>query len=415
MSANAVLETDPAPIRACTISRDLENFEALIDDMEAALGEAWGDLTFEEAAVFLGQSEARDLEFVALALDAEDEDRLGSIEKVIAGAKEIGVHVILVTDGLSPATLHRLMKLGASAFLPYPAPEGELAETIDSLSAAAATAGSDPIKPEGRDKPTAKGDRSAVLIGVHGMAGGVGGTTLAVNLAHELAIGAKGEAPRVALLDLDLQFGAVATALDLPRKDAVTELLTEIEDMDVDGFMQSLQPFGDNLHVLTAPSDLLPLDLLGPAEVERLLEFARTNFDYVVIDMPHTFVSWTEPVLHAAHLYFGLIELDMRSAQNVIRTVRALKSEDLPVEKVRWVLNRAPKGMDLQGRSRIKRMAESLEIKLDLQLPDGLKAAGQAADAGRPLADVSPKSPLRKEIEKLALSIHARNVEEAAA
>ena len=67
-------------------------------------------------------------------------------------------------------------------------------------------------------------------------------------------------------------------------------------------------------------------------------------------------MGWTETVLHAAHVYFTMIELDMRSAQNTLRMIRALKGEELPYEKLRYVLNRAPGFTDLNGKSRVKRM-----------------------------------------------------------
>ena len=62
MTSVATLQPDPAPIVACTVSRDVQNFEILIDDMEAELGEAWGDLGFEDALVFLSQSDSAALE-----------------------------------------------------------------------------------------------------------------------------------------------------------------------------------------------------------------------------------------------------------------------------------------------------------------------------------------------------------------
>ena len=81
-------------------------------------------------------------------------------------------------------------------------------------------------------------------------------------------------------------------------------------------------------------------------KVERVIKMARSHFDYVVIDMPKTLVMWSETVLHAAHVYFATMELDMRSAQNVLRMKRALQSEDLPFSKLRFALNRAPKFTD---------------------------------------------------------------------
>lgn len=72
MTSVATLQPDPAPIMACTISRDVQNFELLIDEMEHELGENWGDLSFDDALVFLGQPDAATLEFVAIAVDTQD-------------------------------------------------------------------------------------------------------------------------------------------------------------------------------------------------------------------------------------------------------------------------------------------------------------------------------------------------------
>ena len=105
----------------------------------------------------------------------------------------------------------------------------------------------------------------------------------------------------------------------------------------------------------------------------------------------------------------------MRCAQNALRFKRALHSEELPVERLRYILNRAPKFTDLSGKSRVKRLAESLGISLDVQLPDGGKPVSQGADHGLPLALSAAKNPLRREIAKLAVSILQLNHNEAKA
>jgi len=160
---------------------------------------------------------------------------------------------------------------------------------------------------------------------------------------------------------------------------------------------------------------MIPLDMVGPADIERVIEMARTNFDYVVIDMPSTMVEWSQTVLEAAHVYFATLELDMRSAQNTLRLKRALQSEDLPFEKLRFVLNRAPGFTDLNGKSRVKRLAESLGISIEVLLPDGGKPVSQNADHGVPMAASIPKNAVRKEIMKLAQSVHAVNLSDAEA
>jgi pilus assembly protein CpaE len=414
MGSSTAVQSEPAPIRACTVARDVQKFDLLIEDMENELGEAWGDLNFADARAFFAQPEAQALEFVAIAIDEEDEVNLASIADLIDTANNCGIKVVLIAEEVSPIALHQLLRLGAKEFAPYPLPEGALHEAIERMRAAA-QAPMTLATENGNVVATGGGaNRDGVIITVHGLSGGTGATTLAVNLAWELAHVEKKKAPRVALLDLDLQFGSVATFLDLPRKEAVYELLSDTESMDNDSFMQAMVSYSDELSVLTAPSDLLPLDFLTSEDVERLMHYATANFDYVVVDMPTTIVQWTETVLSGSHVYLAPIELDMRSAQNTLRMVRALKSEDLPHEKLRFVLNRAPKFTDLNGKSRVKRMAESLDIEIEVMMPDGGKPIIQACDHGVPLSETAAKNPLRKEILKLATSIHKHNVESEA-
>tara|TARA_R110002074_G_scaffold12577_1_gene45958 strand:+ start:2445 stop:3680 length:1236 start_codon:yes stop_codon:yes gene_type:complete len=400
--SSSMPQPESAPIVACTISRDVQNFDLLIEDMEDSLGESWGDLGFAEALAFFGQPEAEGMEFIALAMDETDEDNLVLMTEIITQAKARDIKVILIAEDVTPAALHSLLRQGADEFVPYPLPEGELAQAIARVRAVEEV----PVPAVNAPQLKAGAQKDGALIVVHGLAGGTGATTLAVNLAWELACADKNNAPSVCLLDLDLQFGAVATFLDLPRREVVYEMLSDTETMDEEIFGQALLTYEDKLQVLTAPTDMLPLDLITSEDVTRILNIACNQFDYVIVDMPSTLVQWSETVLNNAHVYFAMLELDMRSAQNTLRFKRALQSEDLPVEKLRYVMNRAPKFTDLSGKGRVKRMAESLSISIDVNLPDGGKPITQANDHGMPLANSAPKSPLRREIAKLAASIH---------
>ena len=415
MASVAHLQPEPAPIVACTVSRNVQHFDLLIEDMEAELGESWGDLSFGDALAFFDQPEAAALEFVALAVDGDDEASLGQIAAVVKAAHDKGIKVILVADQISPAGLHQLLRLGAEDFVPYPLPEGALHDAIERLRRpapppAVAMGTADPAD-AAVAAPTfkPKGDRDGVLLPVHGLAGGVGATSFAVNLAWELATISKTDAPRVCLIDLDFQYGSVATYLDLPRRDQVFEILSDTGAIDSEAFVQSMLTFNDRLHVFTSPADMLPLDFVGAEDIGRLLAMAQANFDFVVVDMPKTIVQWTETVLTSAHVYFALLELDMRCAQNALRLVRALKAENLPHEKLRFALNRAPGFTDLSGKSRAKRLAESLSIEIEVMLPDGSRQVTQSNDHGLPLAETAAKNPLRKEIQKLAKQIHDLN------
>ncbi len=400
---SATPQDDNNSILACTISRDVQNFDLLIEDMEATLGENWGDLGFAEALAFFSQPEAESLQFVAVAIDGEDEDNLTMMCEIISQAKAKGIKVVLIAEDVTPASLHQLLRKGADEFVPYPLPENELQEAIERMNRP------DPVlQAQSNSVPLASGEtKEGALFVVQGLAGGVGSTTLAVNLAWELATVSAKEPPKVCLLDFDLQYGTVSTYLDLQRRDSVFEMLSESSSMDDDVFAHSLQTFDEKLQVLTSPADMVPLDIITSEDIQNVIDMARKHFDYVVIDMPKTLVTWSETVLNAAHVYFAMIELDMRSAQNALRLKRALMAEELPFDKLRFALNRAPKFTDLSGKGRVKRMSESLGISIDLQFPDGGKPVMESGDHGLPLASSAAKNPLRKEITKLAQSLHS--------
>ncbi len=122
------------PLKAVTVSRDVQNFDLLIEDMESALGEAWGDIGFAEARHFFEQPEAKALEFIAMALDAEDEDKTVFLSEIIKSAKSKSINVILIAEDVTPAALHQLLRDGADEFVPYPLPEGELHAAIERLN-----------------------------------------------------------------------------------------------------------------------------------------------------------------------------------------------------------------------------------------------------------------------------------------
>ncbi|MBN2758862.1 MAG: AAA family ATPase [Rhodobacteraceae bacterium] len=388
-------------IRACTVSRDVQNFDLLIEDMETEFGEDWGDLNFAEAHAFMDAPDAGALEVIAIALDDADEASTPLVRSIIEKAAARGIHILLIAEALSPILLHQLLRAGAEDFVPYPLPDNALHEAIERLHRAdqrnaspapSATAGS--------------GGKDGTVLVVQALCGGAGATNYAVNLAWELCLLSKDRKNSVCVLDFDFQSGSVATYLDLARTEKVYELLSQTHSMDSDAFFAALQMFQEKMHVLTAPSDMLPLDLLSPDEIERVINIARSHFDYVIIDLPRAVMHWTETVLNMSDVFFALLELDMRSAQNTLRMLRALKADGIDLSKHRFILNRAPKFTDLSGKSRAKRMSESLGISIVGNLPDGGAQVRDANDHGLPLAEFAAKNPLFKEIRKIAGELH---------
>ncbi|MBL4627736.1 MAG: AAA family ATPase [Roseicyclus sp.] len=405
MSSGLALRSEPAPIVACTVSSKVHHFGLLIEDMENELGEAWGDLGFDEAREFIGALDSGTLDFIALAVREEDEADLGRVGEVINVARSKDIAVILIPENLTTAGLRELLRLGADDFVPYPLAEGALRDAIEKVTRKPEPAPAPVLEQAAPAAPPATGQRldgKSAIFAVQNLAGGTGATTLAVNMAWELANADKKNPPSVCLIDLDLQHGSVATYLDLPHRGIVLELLQDATTMDTDGFKQALVGYQDKSSVFTTPSEIVPLDIIGPDEVNAVIDLASQCFDIVIVDMPRTIVTWTETILTRADMFFATLELDLRSAQNAMRFIKTCRSEGLPSDKVHYVLNRAPGMTDLNGKNRMKKMAESLGVTFSTMLPDGGKPVMQAGDNGETLAESVKKNPLRKEILKLS-------------
>jgi MinD-like ATPase involved in chromosome partitioning or flagellar assembly len=305
-------------------------------------------------------------------------------------------------------------KAGPSQVEPEKAPEvAAVAPPVEVPAAPVAEAPAAPIEEPAAPSPETPASpavsttvKSGTVFPVYGMAGGVGTSTFAANLAWELqsVLGTDG---RVCLLDFGFQFGSVGTYLDTPRTDITLDLFSSIDIADAEAFTQSLSMYKDTLAILPAPPEAVPLDIMNPSQINKLIELASSQFDYVIIDLPNTLMSWTETILDKSHLMFALLEMDMRSAQNALRFLRALKADDLPYEKVQFILNRAPKRTDLNGGTRVKRMAESLNIEFRWKLPDGGKHIVNACDQGLPLAETAARNPMRKDLRKIAENLVA--------
>ncbi|MEM8870560.1 MAG: AAA family ATPase [Pseudomonadota bacterium] len=404
----ALLKVKADDIEVFAIARSIDEFPALVDDLNKELSGRWSPLPLKNSESAIKSGAGSDLEIAIVAVSSEDESDLSSATRTVQTARDHGLKVLLVAKDVSPTALHQLLRVGADDFAPYPLPEGALNESITKMRSTVRES-------EAEKRKSKERKRNGIVIPIYSIAGGVGASTFAVNLAWELSLLTKKTDKRVCILDFNFQFGSVSTYLDLPRREAIYELISDPSTMDHHTLSQALTSYKTRMAVLTSPMDALPLDIIAPEDIARMIQIAQASYDFVVIDMPQALVHWFDQVLKMSETFFAVMEVDMRSAQNCLRFLRALKGEDLPYEKVQFALNRAPGFTDLNGKARAKRLAESLGVEINIMLPDGGKAVASACDEGSPLAESAAKNPLRREIKSIAQTIFDAVVAEKAA
>lgn len=333
---------------------------------------------------------ARGRDIIIFETSEDVESDLDAVRALKAGGQVGGVLLALADGDLPLSRVRALNQAGVDEVLPRPQAGSDVGNRVQQLFERAELAATEAAHPRGR------------VIAVARARGGVGGTTVAVNLANDL-VGIPGflkkrALNRVALVDLDVQFGSVGTLLDLPEQDALLQLALDGALPDGAFLKQALAVLPNGLKVLAAPSKFMPLDSLQPAQIGAILEALRRESDYVVVDLPHALGGWMEPVLKAADELLIVSDSSVPSVRHCRRLIEFFTADN-PALPVRVVINREAKSL---FSSEQKAIRKALDRDLEHWLPLDPRAAKACADHGKPLAAVAPRSGLGKAISRLA-------------
>jgi len=333
---------------------------------------------------------AAETDIVVFATDPGNTADLTAIKALNAERQPNSVFLALADKDIPLSKARALSDAGVDDVLPFPVTEHEL--------------GSQLAKWLARVSQSKGGSgKEGAVIAVAQARGGIGATTVAVNLADQLLVRKsrfrKEAGNSVAILDLDIQFGAVADFLDVDRQAGLMQMASGGVMPDQMWVEQSLAETPGGLSVMAAPPDFVPLDSIDARQVEALVETLRRAHDFVVVDLPRALVGWIEPVISAADQMIIVTDTTVPS----VRATRRLMDfylADNPGLQIEVVINHEKKPM-LQG-AHHKEAASVLETKFEHWLPHDPKAARMGVDFGRPLSEVAGRSDLAKAIGNLA-------------
>ena len=234
------------------------------------------------------------------------------------------------------------------------------------------------------------------LITVFSPKGGVGKTTLAVNLAMALSTDER----KTCLVDLDLAFGDIAITLQLFPARTIADAVHMEHDLDFPVLETLLTPHRSGLYALVAPVQPDAKDSVSPALISKILRLLKANFDYVVVD---TSPAFDEHVLHAfdeADQMLLVTTLDVPTLKNVKLAVETLDLLNFPASKRNLVLNRADDKVGLS--------ADKVQSTLGMQIMSSIPTSPQVASAtnsGEPIVSSLPRHPVSQAIQNMAREV----------
>ncbi len=303
--------------------------------------------------------------------------------------------ILAVSDSRTPfGVAHGLLRVGVTEVVPDTIEDAELAKVVGRLS-----------MPR-RLTLTAQDQHEGHVIAVSKARGGIGATTLAVNLADQLCgkkrrFG-KSETRKVILVDLDLQFGAVAGFLDLPPNDALYSMARDRVEPDSVFLQQSIVTTPSGLSVLAAPEGFMPLTALHPDQMRFLIGRLRKMYDFVVVDLPPAMVDWLTPVLEAADHVLIVSGTSVPFVQQTRRLIDFFKDQN-PSLKIEVIVGQEKKPL-IRSRRHVE-AAKALQTEFRHWLPPDAKVAEDAMDRGRPLSETAGGAALTKEIAQIAADL----------
>ncbi|HVW32759.1 MAG TPA: hypothetical protein VHL53_09495, partial [Acidimicrobiia bacterium] len=292
--------------------------------------------------------------------------------------------VVLALHERPRADLAEIIQVGADDLVPLHADDAEFhhsltrAARITRARLGAATAG-----------PVAGGAPArGRIVTVSSASGGCGKTFLATNAAEYLA---RTTGQPVVLVDLDLQFGEVSTALRLRADVTITDVLAaEAEGHDLDEILDSyLLDHPDGFKVLAAPRRPAEADSVTPGDVTRILDVLRARRAWVVIDTHEGLSDLFGAVLEATDHLFAVATPDRPSIVNLGRYLKVLARHGLEAGNISLVLNKADDGSGLDGLD----LAAELGRRFDALVPYD-RDVPRSINTGVPLIVGKPRSPL---------------------
>jgi len=250
---------------------------------------------------------------------------------------------------------------------------------------------------------------SSSIISILGTRGGVGSTSLAVNLAATLASDRDNS---VALVDLDLALGDADITLEVSGSEnfSIADLARNIDRLDMNFLRRSMARHeASNLSVLRHPLEIQEIAAIHEGHIERILNLLRVSYSHLVLDLSKAILATDLMALRMSDLVLLVVQLELSSLRNVVRMIHFFNQEESLSEKIRIVVNRVGAEAVEEGIS-LKKAEEVIGKPIFWQIPNDFRPMIAARVAGQPLITHSPRCRAQQAIAGLSQTICGKPV-----
>ena len=319
-----------------------------------------------------------------VAIDTDPQKALELVGRL--GAASPDCAVLVVSSSNDGSLILQALRAGAKEFITQPVRIEDLLAALGRISERRA----------GRGDNRSRGNQ---VIAVAGAIGGVGTTSLAVNLGCILA---KEPNHSVALVDLDLCLGDADVFLDTIPDYTLVDVAQNVTRLDFTLLKRSLTKHSSGLYLLPRPVQLEDVPLITPDDLQRVIGLLKATFTHLVLDLSKGYTAIDMIALEMADQILLTTQLDLPCLRNVVRLMMSFGNMDDLADKVKIVVNRV--GLD-GGQITLKKAEETIGKEIFWQLPNDYRTMIEARNNGVPLIDSAPKAAVTQSLMALAKAL----------
>ncbi|DAA97722.1 TPA: hypothetical protein CPT96_12105 [Candidatus Gastranaerophilales bacterium HUM_10] len=336
-----------------------------------------------------GYEDIKQSENPIVILDISED--FAGLDEIAGKLKLVTSKIIITSVNYSTNTIIKALRLGAKEFLPKPVLREDLVRVLSMLAS---------ISPENEVS-------QSKIITVYSNKGGIGKTTIAVNLAAELA---KVTKDKVALVDLNLQLGDISTFLNLNPPFDVNYVIRRLIDKEENILIKGFEKYKDlSLYVLSDPSYIEQSESITTQQITTLFSALKKVFPYIVIDMSSSIDSISLKILDSSDWIMFTTIVNIPAIRNAQRCLNLFRSRKYPSNKVKIVINRYMENDEIKIEDIENTLGESVYWKI----PNNYFTIMEAINKGVSISEVNAESNIGNSFRDFAAKVSDDIIEQS--
>ena len=302
--------------------------------------------------------------------------------------------IIVLSNSQEGSLILQSMRNGAKEFMNFPLKIDDFLSALERIKQS--------IGANNKDGKV----RNSQVITVAGVCGGVGCTSLATNMASNLA---QNEENSVVMIDMDLALGDADVWLDMIPDYTIQDVADNISRLDYSLLKRSLTKHDCGLFLLPRPIQIEENLPLNSEQMRRVIALLKATFTHLVIDLSKAFTPLDMAIIDVSDNVLVVTQLDLPCLRNIVRILQFLDQRDGTKEKVKVIANRI--GLDDHSIS-LNKALEAIGRDIFWQLPNDYSNMVESRNNGVPLVTQAPRAKLTKSIDQLVKAITLQETDE---